>query len=410
MLPSPQSSTVISAFTIGVHAGQIYSSATGARRGDARLFSRGALSLESIAQLSTTFQEILAATHDRDGWTTQREPRFDQSHNIAALNKSSLKLSPRLPVTVLTQYLLQQVSRNDELSARAVANLTQLCLEIRHDGTQLQQLFRYYIARGLKVSFAQLGLPNSDAAFLKAGRELSAVCGRCPYETDAAAWQIALRKVDNWGEKNSGRRDKFSLASELLADSEIKSLLPALQRLPPTRLGILGHSMTMSAHWSSAGSWCEVAAETARLVNPRIEYRSFQEGSFTPSRAVVSKLDALLSYHPTHAIILLLLYTPEDRVALQIILGKLRAIGCRAFVVDDVRPWFTEKEYPRIKSAQAFERRACKMFGARFVNFYDAGKKSPRHKKWGCLDKVHMVEEGHLFYAKKWLKLWAASA
>jgi hypothetical protein len=408
MLLDSQLSSTISALTIGVHAGQIFSNATGARRGDAKLFSRGATTLESVAQLSMMFQEIIAASHDRDGWERQRQPRWNESENVAALNRAALRLSPRLPVNVLTRYLLQRVQPNDEVSARAIANLTQLCLEIRHDGTQLQQLFRYYVSRGLKVSFTQLGLPNSDADFLKTGRDLSALCGRCPYETDAAAWQIALRKVDNWGEKNSGRRDKFTLAREMLADSAIKPLLPALQKLPPTRLGILGHSMTMSAHWSSAGSWCEVAAETARLVNPRIEYRSFQEGSFTPSRAVVSKLDALLAYRPTHAIILLLLYTPEDRAALQIILGKLRANGCRVFVVDDVRPWFTEKEYPRIKSAQAFERRACKMFGVRFVNFYDLGKKSPRHKRWVCLDKVHMVEEGHLFYAREWLKLWAS--
>ncbi|GEM_PF-3207174 len=64
--------------------------------------------------------------------------------------------------------------------------------------------------------------------FAMGGRELSARCGHCPYAAAAAAaWQITLRKIENGGGKISGRRDQFTLARELLADSDVKPLIPA---------------------------------------------------------------------------------------------------------------------------------------------------------------------------------------
>jgi hypothetical protein len=407
---APSSASIdqqISAFINSVHLGQILLNEKNGGKGD-ECFSRGKLSLEQVVRMCTAFQEVLAAPPEGvKGWTDFQQPPFDRAANIARLNKHALAASPRLPVNVMQAFLEKRLGGRDAQSVRAVANLCQQCIEVNKDGTLLQDLFRIYIGHGLKVSLTQLGMPSSDAELLVMGKELSAQTGACPFDTSPESWQITLRKIENWGEKYAGRRDKSTLARQLLDDPAVKPLIPALKKLPRKRLGILGHSMTMSFHWSSPGSWCETAAEVVRLVNPKLEYQGFQEGSFTPSRAVNTKLDKLLAYKPTEAIILLLLYTPEDRVALEIILGKLRGIGCTPFVVDDVRPWQGEAEYPRFPEVQAFEREACKKFGARFLGLYDLGRKVKGFEKWPCLDTVHMIPEGHIFYAKELLKIWA---
>jgi hypothetical protein len=275
-----------------------------------------------------------------------------------------------------------------------------LCLEMDHDGTYLQDLYTIYIVLGIK----QLSLPDDDAGQIAAAEELSKLCAPGPYDSDAKAFRPIIQKLVWWAEKNTGRRDRHVLAREMLEHPEIKPLIPALKKLPPRRIAILGHSMTMSLHWSTFGSWCDVACETVKLLNPGLMYKGFQTGGLDGRRAVSLHLKDLLAWKPTETYILAANYGAEDEAAFEQVATELKRINGAFFIIDDNRPWLTLE--PRVV---AFNKRLCAQHGGTLLEFHALGQRAPGHELWPCLDEIHMLTDGHLFYARETLKLWAAS-
>ena len=76
-----------------------------------------------------------------------------------------------------------------------------------------------------------------------------------PVGLSAAEWQIAGRKIWNWGEKNQHIRDAAVVAGELLEEPEMKAIVPRLRALPPQRVAVIGHSFTMDLHWASPSAF-----------------------------------------------------------------------------------------------------------------------------------------------------------
>ena len=89
----------------------------------------------------------------------------------------------------------------------------------------MQDEFAFYIALGLPV-YVGINLPGTDADLLAVGRDLAGQSCAAPFDTGAAEWQIAGRKIWNWGEKNLHIRDEKVLAAELLKEPELNSLSP----------------------------------------------------------------------------------------------------------------------------------------------------------------------------------------
>jgi hypothetical protein len=141
---------------------------------------------------------------------------------------------------------------------RGVANLYQTVLEVERDVDRLQEEQAFYIGLGLPVYVGQMKLPGSDADFLAVGRKLEGQSCNAPVGTSAAEWQIAGRKIWDWGEKNLHIRDERVLANELLKEPGVKELRPGLRNLPAQKFAGVGHSFTMGLHWSSPSSFVPI--------------------------------------------------------------------------------------------------------------------------------------------------------
>jgi hypothetical protein len=160
-------------------------------------------------------------------WVQGHQSTFDPGRDLQPILNSGLKIPDNAPVNIFTRYLRQN-TRASDVKVRAVASLYQTVLEVERDGDRLQEEFAFYIGLGLPVYVGQFNLPGTDADLLAVGRKLEGQSCEAPVGTSAAEWQIAGRKIWNWGEKNLHIRDERVLAAELLREPEVKRLEPQL--------------------------------------------------------------------------------------------------------------------------------------------------------------------------------------
>ena len=209
-------------------------------------------------------------------------------------------------------------------------------LEVERDGDRLQDLFRFYIALGLPVYVGAFGLPGTDADFLAVGRALEGQACDSPVGLTAAEWQIAGRKIWNWGEKNQHIRDARVVGEELLAEPDVKALVPKMKAMKPQRVAVVGHSFTMDLHWSSPSAFVPIVTAMFSLENPKVEFRQFQGGGLTYSRARKSFYADLMAWKPDVVLVVALHRTDDDLRALREMGEGFEAAGIRAYVFDDV--------------------------------------------------------------------------
>lgn len=396
---------ITAALANAVHAGQLLLQIRTKAPGDPELFGLGNLAVPRVQELRQAgerlarlpVEQIVAWAHGRGG--------VEAGMLVARLSGQNLAGHPRLPLNAFRTWLESGGPGRDEASVRAVANLVQLCLEVSRDGDWLQDLIRVYTALGLKVCLSDFGIPADHPDLEKIGRELAPRAGACPFSARPLDWHMILHKLEMWAAKTSGRRDKFVLACELMQDPEIKPLLPKLQSLQPRRVGIIGHSMTMSMHWSTAGSWIETACELMRQINPGFAYQGFQQGGVDAVRAEAGLLPDALQWKPTDTYLLMVVGTPEHFIAYERMIRALQFAGSRVSCVDDVRPFLGD---PLIAAAVENIPGICRRTGARALAFNELGRCAPDWRNWQAMGgDIHSVTACHIYYAKEILKLWA---
>ena len=128
-----------------------------------------------------------------------------------------------------------------------------------------------------------------------------------------------------------------TLGKRLLEDPEIQPLIPVFRAMGPHKMAICSHSASISAHWSTSGSFFDVAAEAVRAVNPAVEYRGFHAGGMGASTAVAKFLKAMQDYKPTDTY--LLVVPDRTHADERKLIDAMRAAGSRVFVFDAVKPW-----------------------------------------------------------------------
>jgi hypothetical protein len=309
-------------------------------------------------------------------------------------------MAANLPVNVYAAYLSEAAPGRQRAHVRAVANLYQTVLEVERDGDRLQELFALYIGLGLPAYVGQLGLPGGDDDFLAAGRRLEGRSCASPVGLTAAEWQIAGRKIWNWGEKNQHIRDASVLAKELLAEADVASLIPRMKALPAQKVAILGHSFTMDLHWSSPSAFVPIVTAMFAVENPKVEFRQFQGGGLTSSRAYKNFYRDALAWRPDTVLLVVLNRTDEDLEDLRRMGEGFRAAGARVFTFDDIHdpdavdPVRLAKEGAMARSA-----------GITVVEVGRVLAASLDRGRFLCLDKIHMTEPYHRLMAKEWLKL-----
>ena len=333
-------------------------------------------------------------------WAAGKPSAFDPAKDLLPLLAARLPLPDKLPVNVFTSYLAGQAKGRPRAEVRAVANLYQTVLEVERDGDRLQELFRFYIGLGLPVYVGQFGLPGSDEDLLAAGRSLEGKSCASPVGVTAPEWQIAARKIWNWGEKNQHIRDANVVAGELLAEPDVAALVPRMKAMPPQRIVVIGHSFTMDLHWSSPSAFVPFVTAMFAVENPKVEFRQFQGGGLTSSRAYKNLYADALAFKPDTVLLVVLNRTDQDLEDLRTMGRGFTAAGARVFVFDDVHdpdaadPAKLQKEWAAARESGIVVVEVGKVLAA-----------SPDRSRFSCLDKIHMTEPYHRLMAKEWLKL-----
>jgi hypothetical protein len=337
-------------------------------------------------------------------WASGEPSSFDPSRDLEPLLAAGLPLSPSLPVSVFSEYLAAEAPGRARAHVRAIASLYQTNLEVERDGDRLQELFRFYIGLGLPVYVGQLRLPGRDADFLAVGQSLQGRTCASPVGTSAAEWQIAGRKIWNWGEKNLGLRDARVLGDELLLEPEVAALVPRLRALPRQRIAVIGHSFTMGLHWASPSAFVPIATAVLARENPQVEVRQFEGGGLTSTRAYDRFFEAAKAWKPDVVLLVVMNRTDEDLANLERLAKGLAAGGAKVYAFDDVHdPDTSDPE--RLRKEHEVESRA----GVTVVEVAPLLASAPDRDRFVSLDGIHMTEPYHRLMAREWLKLLAGA-
>jgi len=334
-------------------------------------------------------------------WVSGASSRFDPSGDVEPLLAAPLTLDPRLPVEVFSRDLAER-THAPRAQVRSIANLYQTILEVERDGDLLQEEFAFDIALGLPVYVGQLGLPGTDADFLATGRTLAPRSCPSPVGTSEAEWQIAGRKVWNWGEKKLHVRDEQVVADELLEEADVKAFLPRLRGVPAERVAVIGHSFTMGLHWSSPGSFVTIATAVLKRENPKVEVRQFQGGGLTASRALKSLYADALAFKPDLVLLVVLTRTDDDVKALDTMVRGFTGAGAKVYMFDAIHD-------PEEAARLASQLEAVRQAGGTIVDVSPLLAAAPDRARFVCMDGVHMTEPYHRLMAKEWLKLLAGA-
>jgi hypothetical protein len=403
--PAPERlAQIVEANVKAVHAHQLLLARKDGK-GDPRCFSRATPPDEALEAL-VAHQDALVATDPAAirAWSEGSASSFDPARDLEPLIAAALPLAAELPVNVFVRDLLEQAPGRDPAEIRAVANLYQTVLEVERDGDRLQDLYRLYIPLGLPVSVEQLGLPGSDEDLLAVGRRLEGQACASPVGLSAAEWQIAGRKIWNWGRKNRHTRDARVVARELMAEPELDALVPRLRALAPRRIAVIGHSFTMDLHWASPSAFVPIATAVLEQENPQVEVRQFAAGGLTATRARQRFYADALAWQPDVVLLVVVNRTDADLEAFREMGRGFRAAGATVYTFDGIllpavpRPGETPRDPVVAREA-----------GMEVVEVESLLLEAEERDRFVCLDGIHMTEPYHRLMAKQWLKLLAGA-
>lgn len=353
--------------------------------------------LEALVAHQTSLLSSAAAAK---AWSLGSPSAFDPAKDLQALLTARLPMPPNLPVNVFTAYLREQAPHHRNEEIRSIANLYQTVLEVERDGDRLQDLYAFYIALGLPVYVGQLGLPGSDEDFLATGHLLEGRACASPMGLSAADWQIAGRKIWNWGEKDLHVRDAQVLADELLAEPDVRALEPRMKALPPQRISVIGHSFTMDLHRASPSAFVPIVTAMFARENPSVQFRQFQGGGLTSSRALKNFYADALAWRPNTVLMVLINRTAEDLSDLRTMGLGFKAAGTRVIMFDDVHDPDSTDPQMRAKEAEV-----AREAGVEIAKVSPILAASPDRARFLCLDHIHMTEPYHRLMAKELLKV-----
>jgi len=391
-------SQLVDANIIATHAYQILL-AKKFSKGDLACYGSGKLSDRELEALVEHQAKLLKSNSPAvTAWVRGAKSDFDPALDLNPILNAGLAIPLNAPVNIFNDYLRRRTKAGDQ-KTRAIANLYQTVLEVDRDGDLLQDEFAFYIALGLPVYIGQLRLPGSDADMLAMGRELAGRACVSPFDTGADEWQIAGRKIWNWGEKNLHIRDEKVLAAELLNEQDVRVLKPRLRALPAQKIAVIGHSFTMGLHWSSPSSFVPIVIDIFRRENPKVEFKQFAGGGLTATRAQQRFYQSVLDWKPDKVLLVVMTRTDADYVALKELGVGFAAAGIRTYMFDEIHD-------PESVKPDTVER-AVAAAHAGNIEVIEVGNilsSSPDRAKFVCLDGIHMTEPYHRLMAKEWLK------
>lgn len=370
-------------------------------KGDPKAFDPIGYTAEQLEGFARSHRERLAQDPKVLGPTLRKGSSRVWGSDVPA----ALKLREDLPVRVAGRVLREKYAGANRVGAAGLANLLQIVLEVDRDGDILQDTLKLYTALGWKVAPTDFGIPDDDQAFLALGEALSPGCCAAPYDTSPAAWQIGLRKIQNWTVKYRGGVKAADYAREVLARPEIKALAPKLEAMPGQRILVIGHSFTSDEHWSSAFSFVGIVGEVFAELNPKVTVKRVGEGGMTVSRARDRFLAEALRDKPDRVIIVAVSSKDEDYAALEEMTRKLTDGGAQVIFFDQI--YTVERSWINPDPARLKE--AARRSGLVILEVGKQTMAHPQVKEFVCLDGTHMRPPYHKFLAGEVLKFLAGA-
>jgi hypothetical protein len=395
---------IIDANIVATHAYQVLLAQKAGKKLEGGCWVDAGLSKEQLQAL-VDHQKALLATpvEEIQAWVAGRDSKFDPTRDLQPILDSRLRASAdTLPVNVLIVWFKDKAPKGTDLQVKALASLLQMMLDVDRDGDVLQDMYHLYHALGLPVHMGEVGITAAgDEELLVVGKELSPKMCACPFSTSPAVMQMMGRKMHNWGQRHTGERDKTVLARELLAEGDVKGLIPRIQKMPPQKIAVIGHSFTMDVHWASPSAFVPITSEIFKAVNSKVEVRQWQAGGLTASRAYTREkfYEQALAWKPNRVLLVVAERGKEDEDAMkEMVLGFNKA-GVEVMVFDRLWP-------PKPKSAPASEP-LPETPAPTGIHVIEVGRilgESPDRDKFVALDGIHMTEPWHRLMAKEWLQ------
>jgi hypothetical protein len=281
-----------------------------------------------------------------------------------------------------------------------------MMLDVDRDGDRLQEMFALYVALGLPVHTAALGLPETtDEEFMAVAKGLAPRMAAAPVDTTPAALRMMFRKMWLWGHRWTGERDRRTVARELLAEPEVRAILPKVQAMPPQRIATLGHSFTMEVNWATPSAFVPFVTEMLKETNPKVEIRQWAGGGLNPARPDCQRYAReIVAWKPDRVLIVVWAQSPEDKAALDKMVGDFRAAGAEVMMFDALCI-----DNPDVGTPPDVERDLVARHGLTQIEVRRLLETSPDRPRFVCLDGIHMGEPYHRLMAKEWLKYLAGA-
>jgi len=383
----------------GTHAHQILLRGK-KKKGDAQAFNAQGLTEGRLAALVRAHQALAAADarHVAD-WVDSRSEKFKAADALEQLLAAPFKFDEHLPVCVAEETFTAKAPTLPPVKARALASLLQVVLEVDRDGGILQDMCRLYAAAGLLVGPAEFGVEDSNRAFLAVGTELAGKCCRAPYSTRRAAWQVALRKIQNWSLKHRGI-GPGEYADEVLARDDVKPLIGKIKAMKPQRILVIGHSYTMKIHWSTLAPMNEIVRAVFEKLNPRVVVTHMGHGGMRATQARDKFLKDALAYKPDRVLVVVVMQGDDNLDAMDEMTRAFRNIGAEVSCFDQV--YVGRETWINPDRAKLLVR--AKDCGLTVIEVGRLLEAHPEKPDFVALDGVHMRPSYHKFMAGEWLK------
>jgi hypothetical protein len=137
-----------------------------------------------------------------------------------------------------------------------------------------------------------------------------------------------------------------------------------------------------------------------RRENPGVEFRQFQGGGLTSTRALRNFYEDAKAWKPDTVLLVVLNRTPADLDAFTKLGRGFEEAGARVLVFDDVHD--PDQSDPQAVARDVATARAAGM------TVVEVGRRlaaDPDRGRFVCLDGIHMTEPYHRLMAKVWLKV-----
>ena len=183
------------------------------------------------------------------------------------------------------------------------ARLIEITQEMRLDGTDLQVMMKFCFEAGLPITFAELGVLNTEETLRYAAkRTVARGYRRAGFKCDEFEMYLQFRKINSWGEKITGIRGPKQIAEEFV--SQYPAIKETLKKTRKTKIVFLGDSLMTTLHWGANAGYPDILKELYSKYNKRVEIINSGIGGHTSWQGLARLKKDVLEHKPEYCVIL----------------------------------------------------------------------------------------------------------